>query len=53
MIVLDTNAMYGIFKPAPDAYIAATALAMGFAVAPRNKKHFEPMGVAVLNPWEE
>jgi hypothetical protein len=38
---------------APDAYIAATALAKGFAVATRNTKHFEPMGVAVINPWEE
>lgn len=38
---------------APDAYIAATALAKGFAVATRNIKHFEPMGVAVINPWQE
>jgi predicted nucleic acid-binding protein len=38
---------------APDAYIAATALAKGFAVATRNTKHFESMGVAVINPWEE
>jgi predicted nucleic acid-binding protein len=38
---------------APDAYIAATALARGFAVATRNTKHFEPMGVVVINPWEE
>jgi len=38
---------------APDAYIAATALAKGFAVATRNTIHFEPMGVVVINPWEE
>jgi predicted nucleic acid-binding protein len=38
---------------APDAYIAATALAMGFAVATRSRKHFESMGVTVINPWEE
>ena len=38
---------------APDAYIAATALAREFAVATRNRKHFESMGVAVINPWEE
>jgi predicted nucleic acid-binding protein len=38
---------------APDAYIAATALANGFAVATRNAKHFKPMEVTVINPWEE
>jgi predicted nucleic acid-binding protein len=38
---------------APDAYIAASALAMGFSVATRNTRHFEPMGVSVINPWEE
>jgi predicted nucleic acid-binding protein len=31
--------------------LAATALANAFAVATRNTKHFEPMGVAVINPW--
>jgi len=41
-------------KPAmaPDAYIAACATARGFAVATRNKRHFEPTGVQVVNPWE-
>jgi predicted nucleic acid-binding protein len=38
---------------APDAYIAATALARGFTVATRNTRHFTPMGVTVINPWEE
>lgn len=37
---------------APDAYIAATALARGFKVATRNTKHFIPMGVEVIHPWE-
>jgi hypothetical protein len=45
--------MLGTKVVAPDAYIAATALVKGFAVATRNTKHFEPMGVAVINPWEE
>jgi hypothetical protein len=38
---------------APDAYIAATALSKGFAVATRNSKHFVPMGVTVINPWKD
>jgi toxin FitB len=37
---------------APDAYIAASAAAHGFAVATRNAKHFEHTGVAIINPWE-
>ena len=37
---------------APDAYIAATALARGFAVATRSTRHFSPMGATVINPWE-
>jgi toxin FitB len=37
---------------APDAYIAASASARGFAVATRNAKHFEHTGVAIINPWE-
>jgi predicted nucleic acid-binding protein len=36
---------------APDAYIAASAAAHGFAVATRNAKHFEHTGVAIINPW--
>jgi len=43
----------GMRVEAPDAYIAASALARGFSVATRNRKHFEPMGVNVINPWEE
>jgi predicted nucleic acid-binding protein len=39
-------------KPERDAWIAATALLHGMTVVTRNVKHFEPMGVTVLNPWE-
>lgn len=41
-------------KPAlaPDAYIAASAAARGFAVATRDVGHFEHTGVRVINPWE-
>ena len=38
--------------PERDAWIAATALVHGMSVVARNVAGFEPMGVAVLNPWE-
>jgi predicted nucleic acid-binding protein len=34
-----------------DALIAACAIGRGAAVATRNASDFEPMGVAVVNPW--
>ncbi len=37
--------------PLDDALIAATAQAAGMTVATRNVGHFEPLGVATLNPW--
>ena len=38
-------------RPERDALIAATALTHGLTVVTRNVADFEPMGVAVLNPW--
>lgn len=38
-------------RPERDALIAPTALTHGLTVATRNVGDFEPMGVAVLNPW--
>ncbi|MBB5754147.1 type II toxin-antitoxin system VapC family toxin [Prosthecomicrobium pneumaticum] len=35
-----------------DAFIAATALVHGMKIATRNVRDFQPMGVAVINPWE-
>jgi predicted nucleic acid-binding protein len=35
-----------------DAFIAAIALANGFAVATRDTRPFETAGVDVINPWE-
>jgi len=35
-----------------DALLAATALVHGMTVVTRNVRHFRPMGVAVLNPWD-
>lgn len=35
-----------------DALIAAVAEAAEMAVVTRNVKHFEPLGVRCLNPWD-
>jgi toxin FitB len=35
-----------------DALIAATALVHGLKVVTRNVADFEPMGVALINPWD-
>jgi|SRR6516164_4092521 predicted nucleic acid-binding protein len=35
-----------------DALIAATALVYSMIVATRNVDHFQPTGVAVINPWQ-
>ena len=36
-----------------DCQIAAIARACGMAVATRNARHFEHMGIDVIDPWEE
>ena len=38
-------------RPERDALIAATALTHGLTVVTRNIADFQPMGVALLNPW--
>jgi len=38
-------------RPERDALIGATALAHGLTVVTRKVGDFEPMGVALLNPW--
>lgn len=38
-------------RPERDALIAATALTHGLTVVTRNISDFEPMGVALFNPW--
>ena len=35
-----------------DALIAAAALVHGMTVVTRNVDHFQPIGVAVVNPWQ-
>lgn len=39
--------------PLDDALVAAIAQAADMTVVTRNTRHFEPLGVACLNPWEE
>lgn len=34
-----------------DSLIAATALSRGLVVVTRNRRHFEPLGLEVLDPW--
>ncbi len=36
-----------------DAQIAATALEYGLALVTRNVRHFERLGITILNPWDE
>lgn len=39
--------------PTPDGYIAAIAVAHGFAVATRDTSPFTAAGVPVINPWKD
>jgi predicted nucleic acid-binding protein len=40
-------------RPERDAMIAATAIQHGLTVVTRNVRDFAPMGVPILNPWED
>jgi len=42
----------GLAVDTADAFIAAVALANGFAVATRDTRPFEVAGVNVINPWQ-
>lgn len=39
--------------PLDDALLAAVAQAAGMTVVTRNVRHFEPLGVACVDPWSE
>lgn len=39
--------------PLDDALIGAVAQAAEMTVATRNTRHFQPLGVRCLNPWEQ
>lgn len=50
--LLSTSRAAGLAVATADAFIAAIALANGFAVATRDTTPFEAAGVNVINPWE-
>jgi predicted nucleic acid-binding protein len=41
----------GSERPAIDLQIAATALRHGLPIVTRNTKHFEGLGLTLINPW--
>ncbi len=46
-------ATYRVPEHAPfDALIAAVAESAEMTIATKNTKHFEPLGVPCLNPWD-
>lgn len=40
-------------SPFDDALIAAVAESCGMTVVTRNVRHFKPLGVACVNPWDD
>lgn len=40
-------------RPERDVLIAATALTLSLIVVTRNVSDFQPLGVELLNPWDE
>ena len=50
--LLVTSRAAGLAVETADAFIAAVALANGFAVATRDTTPFEAAGLNVINPWE-
>ncbi len=49
--LLVTSRAAGLAVETADAFIAAVALANGFAVATRDTSPFEAAGLNVINPW--
>ena len=43
----------GVHLSAMDAFFAATAEIQGLTMVTRNTKHFEKLGISLLNPWHE
>lgn len=39
--------------PLDDALIAAIAQSTGMTIATRNTRHFDPLGVSIINPWNQ
>ena len=45
------EARSGFALDAPDAFIAASALTVPARLATRNMRHFERLGIELVNPW--
>jgi toxin FitB len=45
------EARSGFALDAPDAFIAASALTVSARLATRNFRHFERLGIELVNPW--
>lgn len=43
----------GTVIPGVDGLMAATALRHGLSIMTRNKRHFEPSGAVVIDPWNQ
>ncbi len=52
-IMTDSARATGVNPGLADIAIAATADVRGLIVLTRNRKHFGPLGIAVLDPFEE
>lgn len=50
--VLGTRAAIGRPMATPDAQIAGICLTRGAALATRNTKDFEGLGLTLINPWD-
>jgi len=50
--VLASQERAGRHPGTADTQIAATALARGMALATRNAKHFEGLGLELIDPWQ-
>lgn len=48
----DRSAERGLNPGLPDMAIAATAIAYGMVLLTRNLRHFSPLGIAAIDPFE-
>lgn len=51
-VLMSWSSKMGLNLGVVDAFFAATAQVYGLTLVTRNTKHFEKLGVALLNPWE-
>ncbi|MGH9786843.1 MAG: type II toxin-antitoxin system VapC family toxin [Terriglobia bacterium] len=49
--MMATSGKLGVNLNAMDAFFAATTATHGLTLVTRNTKHFEKLGISLLNPW--